>query len=299
MDKRLNDSATKEHERIEYQVKPSVFNFEYERDNGTYVVFNTFSKAVVEFDNHEKYQEIIRTCCGLNKPAEKESNESLTLKNNGIIVSDGTDELSVLKYFHYKAKFSKEHLILTVAPTLLCNFACPYCYETPHHGFMSETIQSALIDYIRQKIDDGAKDIDLTWYGGEPLLYPQIVDNVSSRIIQLAEEKNVKIHFTMVTNGSLITKDIVAMLEKNRINSIQITLDGLENNHNARRPFRNGGGSYQTNGWHGMYVFSEKETSDRIFPIAVDFELFKRHALQAAKQWTEQRQWLNSDWKTI
>lgn len=62
----------------------------------------------------------------------------------------------------------------------------------------------------------------------------------------------------------------------------------------------NGGSDeFPTNGWHGMYVFSEKETNDRIFPIAFDFELFKSHAMQAARQWTEQRQWLNSDWRTI
>ena len=48
-----------------------------------------------------------------------------------------------------------------------------------------------------------------------------------------------------------------------------------------------------------MYVFSEKESADRIYPMAVDFELFKSHAIQAAKQWKEQRQWFNPEWRTV
>ncbi len=61
----------------------------------------------------------------------------------------------------------------------------------------------------------------------------------------------------------------------------------------------NGGSEeFSINGWHGMYVFSLNEISDRIYPITVGFDIFKNHALQAAKQWLEQRQWLKADWKT-
>jgi len=60
----------------------------------------------------------------------------------------------------------------------------------------------------------------------------------------------------------------------------------------------NGGSEeFPTNGWHEMYVFSENETNNRIYPINVDFEIFKNHALQASEQWLKQRQWFNSEWK--
>ena len=82
--------------------------------------------------------------------------------------------------------------------------------------------------------------------------------------------------------------------------SIAFVLDGDFLKLPKFKSMVNGGSDeFPTNGWHGMYVFSEKETNDRIFPITVDFELFKSHAMQAARQWTEQRQWLNSDWRTI
>ena len=60
-----------------------------------------------------------------------------------------------------------------------------------------------------------------------------------------------------------------------------------------------GSKEFPTNCWLGIYVFSEKESADRTYPIAVDFELFKSHAIQAAKQWKEQRQWFNPEWRTV
>ena len=59
----------------------------------------------------------------------------------------------------------------------------------------------------------------------------------------------------------------------------------------------NGGSEkFRENGWHGMYVLSAKETNGRIYPLAMDFEIFKSHALQAAEQWQKRRQWFDSKW---
>ena len=59
----------------------------------------------------------------------------------------------------------------------------------------------------------------------------------------------------------------------------------------------NGGSEeFRENGWHGMYVLSVKETNRRIYPLSMDFEIFKSHALQAAEQWKKRRQWFDSKW---
>lgn len=60
----------------------------------------------------------------------------------------------------------------------------------------------------------------------------------------------------------------------------------------------NGGSEeFRENGWHGMYVFSTKEQKDRIYPLTMDFDLFKSHAIQAAEQWQKRRQWFDYKWK--
>lgn len=59
----------------------------------------------------------------------------------------------------------------------------------------------------------------------------------------------------------------------------------------------NGGSEeFRENGWHGMYVLSAKETNKRIYPLAMDFDIFKSHALQAADQWQKRRQWFDRNW---
>ena len=60
----------------------------------------------------------------------------------------------------------------------------------------------------------------------------------------------------------------------------------------------NGGSAeFQNNGWHGLYVFSNIETNGRIYPTDMALSNFKEHAVRAAAQWFENRQWFNSSWK--
>ena len=60
----------------------------------------------------------------------------------------------------------------------------------------------------------------------------------------------------------------------------------------------NGGSAeYQTNGWHGLYVFSNIQTNDRIYPTDMALSNFKEHAVIAAEQWFRNRQWFDASWK--
>ena len=60
----------------------------------------------------------------------------------------------------------------------------------------------------------------------------------------------------------------------------------------------NGGSTeHPTNGWHGMYVFSEKYSSDRIYSTDLQMKNFRQHAVEAADYWLSQRQWFNTEWK--
>lgn len=80
--------------------------------------------------------------------------------------------------------------------------------------------------------------------------------------------------------------------------SVAIVLDGDFLKLKKFKEMVNGGTStQQVNGWHGMYIFTNEETGDRIFHTNVDFEVFKQHAIEAAKMWLTQRQWFNEEWK--
>ena len=60
----------------------------------------------------------------------------------------------------------------------------------------------------------------------------------------------------------------------------------------------NGGNDeFPSNGWHGLYVFSDEYDNDRIYSTNIDMKHFKEHAIEAAEFWLTQRQWFDADWK--
>lgn len=59
----------------------------------------------------------------------------------------------------------------------------------------------------------------------------------------------------------------------------------------------NGGTTeFPENGWHGMYELTGRATHDRVYPLDLDFSVFREHAVLAAKQWLTQRQWFDHKW---
>lgn len=237
--------------------KCSKYNFSYRRKTDEYVVYNTYSKALVVLntDEFEQYQDLRFT----DPVTEQE------LVDNGILLEESFDEAGFLSYCHNITKFSKDALHLVLAITMDCNFSCPYCYENRRAGKMSDEVQTAILKFIEENIEKGIKELDITWYGGEPLLYPDIIKKFSGQIRQAVEQSDCKLKMYMVTNGFLLTPELVEMIDEIGVVKVQITLDGLEENHNKRRHLRNGKGTFET-------IFRNLELFDE-YSIRVDIRM--------------------------
>lgn len=137
---------------------------------------------------------------------------------------------------------------ITVLPTLQCNLRCWYCYEN-HSG--KTRMDSNIIERITKHIDKtyaipSIRKLTLDFFGGEPLLYfstciyPLIEE---ARVLSKLHNKRLGISFT--TNGVLLTKEICKFLKKeNNPVSLQITLDGDKEHHDAIRHLSNGKGTF-------------------------------------------------------
>lgn len=80
--------------------------------------------------------------------------------------------------------------------------------------------------------------------------------------------------------------------------SAAVTLDGEFLNMPEFISMVNGGGSYPTNSWHGMYAMSGiEEDNDRIYKTNEHLDIFVNHAVKAANQLIADRRGLNRDWK--
>ncbi len=80
--------------------------------------------------------------------------------------------------------------------------------------------------------------------------------------------------------------------------SVAVTLDGDFLNMPEFISMVNGGGSYPTNSWHGMYAMTGiEQNNNRIYKTNEKLDIFVKHAIQAANQMISDRRKLNRNWK--
>ncbi|WP_437834224.1 TIGR04463 family radical SAM/SPASM RiPP maturase [Sorangium sp. So ce1153] len=158
------------------------------------------------------------------------------LEHGGFILRDDIDELSVLKTQYDAHRYRKDVLTLTVAPTLACNFGCDYCFQGQDKPTetMSAEVQDAIVALV-QRAAPRMKVMGIAWYGGEPLLRRKVIESLSDRVIEVADRHRVKYEASIVTNGYLLNAEAARSLSARRVRQAQVTLDGGEAHHDARR----------------------------------------------------------------
>lgn len=159
------------------------------------------------------------------------------MKSGGFVVSENFDETKMLELASYNSKFSSNSFGLTIAPTLNCNFACPYCYESPEKGLMSKEVMDQILTLI-EKMALQKKPIQVTWYGGEPLLGLSCIEYLSPKIIDICTKNDVDYSSYIVTNAYLLNQETVEKLKKYKVTGMQITIDGPPDINNKRRRLR-------------------------------------------------------------
>ena len=214
-------------------MKKSQFNYLYDLKDKI-IIYNTFSKSILEMTN-EEYSKFQNDDYGSAKDL---------LVDNGFLVEDNFNEINYLKYIHYRTRFCADVLTLTVAPTLECNFDCPYCFEDKRKGHMSDEVKECIVEFINEKIKKGIKKISITWYGGEPLLQIKTIKDILNGIMDQINKYHVEIDQFLITNGYLLNEAVLEILKSCGIDHLQITIDGVKENHDKRRFLRTGKGTY-------------------------------------------------------
>ena len=217
-------------------MKESQYNIKRKLSTGNYLVFNSSTCSLVELN--EEYMYVLEH---LSKCIDDEKNQQIIkdLYSIGFIIDDDLDELGMLQIFHNKNKFNNEALNLTIAPTLDCNFSCPYCFENKRKGKMTANVQQKLIEIIKNNVTP-SQPLYITWYGGEPLLAMDVIENLNKHIKELVSKNNIGYAAFMITNGYLIDENMVQRLKNLSLKAVQITLDGPPEIHNKRRIFKRG-----------------------------------------------------------
>jgi uncharacterized protein len=216
-------------------MKWSQFNTIFELENKNIGIYNSLENSFLEIDKNT-FDEIENDVHSDNQ--SDVINELLSLN---LIVRKNETEIEIQKY-KYKllsSRFQNKFLDLTIAPTTYCNFDCTYCFEEfKPKVFLTKETEANILKFIDSF---NIKNLHILWFGGEPLLNFRSICSITNKLI----ESKFNFFSSIITNGYLLTKEKVDKFSELRINSVQISLDGIGEMHDMRRKYKGGKSSFE------------------------------------------------------
>ncbi len=141
----------------------------------------------------------------------------------------------------------RKRLSITLLPTYNCNFRCEYCFERNLqcngedwlNGKMSFEMIDAIFTKLKSAKEGGYKLESIYLFGGEPLLRTNY--DIVKRICDKAREIGMPI--CCISNGYDLDK-YVDLIKEFNFRYVQITIDGIGEEHDKRRYLTGGQGTY-------------------------------------------------------
>jgi uncharacterized protein len=139
---------------------------------------------------------------------------------------------------------SNQILGLILLPTEACNFRCVYCYEEFKYKRMEPWVVTG-VKRLMSRRAPGLRSLTLSWFGGEPLLAQDVIEDVMLHARALAKESPaLRVSSDATTNGYLLTAAVLEHLVGLGVTSYQISFDGPREWHDRKRVLAGGKGTY-------------------------------------------------------
>lgn len=130
-----------------------------------------------------------------------------------------------------------------------CNLRCKYCFADSgeymgHRELMSAEVGKAAIDYLI-KYSYGRHNLEVDFFGGEPLMNFDVVKEVVKYARSLEKEHDKLFRFTITTNGILLNDDKIDFINR-EMSNVVLSIDGRKEVNDPMRPHVDGRGSYDS-----------------------------------------------------
>lgn len=128
-----------------------------------------------------------------------------------------------------------------------CNIRCEYCFASQgdfNSGrmLMDREVARKAVDFLI-KHSGKRKNIEIDFFGGEPLLNFTVVKETVDYGNRAASDAGKNLKFTITTNAILLDEKIIDYINKNMFNVV-LSLDGNRETNDRMRHFDDGSGTY-------------------------------------------------------
>ena len=209
---------------------------------GRHLAYNTFSQAFALWDARDKalWDRLDRPQGRPFEPAYR------GFVQGGFVVNAAARERRAVRQSYERARHDDGHMMVTIAPTLSCNFGCHYCFQGVDKPLtkMTPRVRAATKTWLKDRLQ-GRRSFHLTWYGGEPLMDMEAIWDISAEAIRHCDANGIRYSSMMISNGYKMTVPVAEKLKAARVAKVQITIDGDEATHDSRRHLTSGRGTFQ------------------------------------------------------
>jgi uncharacterized protein len=164
------------------------------------------------------------------------------LADSELLVPSDEDELSTILGRNNTATRDNDSMLAVIQPTASCQLGCDYCGQAHTAKWLSAQHQEEFITRTDIKLSSGRfRELAVCWFGAEPLSGMAVIRSLTPRFKALAESRECRYVASIVTNGLALTEAIAAeLVTQHSVRSINVTLDGVAEFHDARRHEKNG-----------------------------------------------------------
>ncbi len=222
--------------------KLSQYNNVIELNDKNLLIYNSKKNSLVKLTNEEYYQISLKV---KNNEIKNDFNSNKLINFGLIVERDCNEFLDYLSTFE-SSKYYFNSLNLTISISNDCNLKCKYCYINKKIIYkINSNFTYSLSKFINMFIRTyKTSNLNITWTGGEPLLYITEIEEMSAYFINFSKKNKLNYFANIITNGTLLNEITLKKLIKCNINSIQVSIEPTSNLDYENRIRRNNNISY-------------------------------------------------------
>lgn len=212
--------------------KPSQFNFMMEEKE--MLLVNTFTGMLGILEAGER--ELLQGSISISDANEITPQLRFLIEKRFLVPAD-CDESEIyrqLREIVFTMRKPKELSVFTIFTTTACNARCFYCFEADCKPItMDAKTAEDVADYIICNCSKN-KIINLRWFGGEPLCNQKAMDIICGKL----RDSGINFTSSATSNGFFFHGETVKKAKEAwNLGMVQITLDGMKEEHNRRKNY--------------------------------------------------------------